>query len=119
MPEHPGTKRDVSTLRARIGWLMDRVGQLARDLITEQNRTSHLVGGKTDISLIVGGTDDVTVTWPGGGFPTDQYVAEGVPISTGITAITIVSQTATTVTVRVTAGLALGLGAPFVVYGRS
>lgn len=85
--------------------------QAARRCILAQGAATALVA--------LGGTRPETVTWPNGGFPTDQYTVEPIGLTIGAANIVVLSQTATTVTVQLTAVAAIALGTPFLVHGHS
>lgn len=108
----------MSAMRARTSWLMAQTGAQWILNTAQAARCCHLAGAKTTISLLIGGSQDVTVSWPGAGFPSDVYDVEPIALAAGIATIDVISQTATDVTVRVSAGLALGVGAAFLAHGH-
>lgn len=81
---------------------------------------SHMAVGVTTALLVIGTSQDITVTWPGNAFVNDQYEVDIIPTGnpTGA-ACTKLSQTANTVTVRVTATALLAIGTQFLVYGAT
>lgn len=113
MDSTPVRREDLDSIAGRIRYWAGVMG-------TFMGKVSHIAAGTTSISLIVGGSQaGIVVTWPGGGFPTDEYDIEAVPLAAGITSVVVTAQTATTATCTVTAGLGLAIGAAFLLKGQS
>lgn len=97
------------------------VDQMWIDVLAEMaDHTSRLAGGATGLAIIVGGSQDVALTWAAP-FPDGVgYVVDVVPMGLlGKATTDVVAQDEAGCTVRVTAGLLVAAGTQFLAYGRS
>lgn len=85
--------------------------------IQEDGRCTHLASAATGVAIIIGGTADLTVTWTTP-FPSATYRTEVIPLFSGGT-VAVISQDANGCTVRITASLAIAIGARVLVLGQS
>lgn len=94
---------------------------------------SAMALGATGVSILLGGTADVVVSWPDNEDGTDRFqdpnTSAGIPlpyevdiVATGLLGkgtYVVLSQTTSTVTVRITATVLIAVGTQFIVYGRT
>ena len=89
------------------------------DKATANRAACALVQGTVDLAILLGGSRDVPIAWPAP-FHGPDYRVDLVPISgmvgRGTLSVVDGSQTAAGVTVRVTAGLAIAVGAQFLAH---
>lgn len=80
---------------------------------------AHLAVGATP-AILLGGSSDIVITWPDPGFVTPTYQVEIIPTGLlGKGTYVVLAQDESTVTVRVTATVLIGLGTQFLVFGAS
>jgi hypothetical protein len=97
----------------------------AQELVTsawqafDDTKRSHMaVGATTGVAIIIGGSQDVTVNWPGNGFMRTDYEVDIIPTGLlGKGSWSVIAQDESTVTVRVTATVLITIGTQFLVYG--
>lgn len=93
------------------------------EIITEheqcQARQCRLAGAATSVVLLIGGTDDVMITWSTP-MPADEYDVDLIPMGlVGKAGLAVISQDTAAATVRVTATVLLAAGTQFLAHARS
>lgn len=121
---------DLTSLREEINRLRQTVSRAVREshlartamarMLTGPDRPTCRLQQGTVNAILLGGYQDVTITWVKP-MPTATYEVEliGMVGLIGRGTMTVQSQTAAGIVVRVTAGLAVALGSQFLAHARS
>lgn len=115
MPASYASHRDITALRNRVKSVIDGMTWVNTKCDT---RVEHLQSCRLTAVILLGGTVDRTITWQVA-FPNTAYDVE-VTLGDleGQATVAELSRTAASITVRVTAAVAVALGAVFFVRGR-
>ena len=125
-PDGYASRRELEALRRQISAISTREsassGTMANQLaaVAVQSPRVRIALGQLGVAIAIGGTLDVPIVWSTP-FPRDTYQVDVTPanglIGRGTCAVKAGTQTASGLTVTVTAGLLVSLGAQFIAIG--